>query len=94
MSIRLGSQGVLPAFKGFKHADKVNHALYGGAIALSAGYVSSKFFGFDSATIPLAAAALFAVGKEIYDETVRHRKWEFLDIIATITPALLYALIK
>ncbi|SEL72378.1 hypothetical protein SAMN05216262_11918 [Colwellia chukchiensis] len=90
MSIKIVHHGKLPALAGFRHADKATHAIYG-AFAAAGGSVIANLFDLNSVAVPVASAAAFAVGKEIYDEKVRNKQWKIWDVIAIITSALIYA---
>ncbi|MBL4910490.1 MAG: hypothetical protein JKX78_10830 [Alteromonadaceae bacterium] len=94
MTVKIIYQGKLPALGSFKNADKVTHAIYGGIIGGLASIAAYKV-GLHPYSIGFASAAVFAMGKEIYDEKVRHKSWELLDILATISiPMLLMILFK
>lgn len=92
MSIELTYQGKLPALAGFKHADKVTHAIYGG-VAGAAGAVIAYKLGLPVHGISIACAATIAVGKEIYDSKVRKVQWDGWDIVATIALPVVAAII-
>lgn len=93
MSFQIIYQGKLPALGGFKHADKVTHAIYGGLAGGAAAALAYQF-GLPVHSSAIAASAVFAVGKEIYDAKIRKKQWEGMDILATMALPLLALLFK
>ena len=90
--IKITYQGRLPALAGFKHADKVTHAIYGG-VAGAAGALIAYKLGLPVHGVSIASAACVAVGKEIYDAKVRKVQWDAWDIVATIALPVAAAII-
>lgn len=93
MSIGITFQGKLPALSGFKHADKVSHAIYGGVVTAVTAFAASKV-GLNPATSALAVSAIVATAKEYYDKNYRNKAFDNLDLLATIAPALAYFVAK
>ena len=93
MTIKLRLQGILPGLTGFKHADKLTHAIYGGVIGLAAAYIAS-WLGLPPYSMALAAASIAGIGKEVYDAKVRKVAWDKWDILATISLPLVAILIS
>ena len=88
LAIKIRLQGILPELIGFKHADKLTHAIYGGVIGLVAAYIA-YFFGLPPYSMALAAASIAGVGKEVYDAKIRKVAWDKWDILATISLPLI-----
>lgn len=88
MRIYIGFFGVLPELRGFKHADKITHAIYGGVIGVIAAWLASSL-GLDIYLMALAASVVAGVGKEIYDAITSDGRWDPWDILATIILPLL-----
>ncbi len=93
MDIKIVFQGVLPAISGFKHADKVTHAIYGAIISFFSAALALAF-DLPPYTIALAVTCIFAVSKEIYDAKVRKVQWDKWDILATIAVPLVALMLR
>lgn len=88
MRIYIGFLGILPELRGFRHADKVTHVIYGAMIGVLAGWLAS-LFALPIYVMALAASTLAGIAKEIYDAWVSGGLWDPWDIIATmLVPAL------
>lgn len=83
MAVKITFQGVLPQLSGFRHADKVTHAIYGAVIGAIAGFFALKF-ALPVYIIALAAATLAGIAKEVYDAKISHGEWDIWDIVATM----------
>jgi len=86
--IEIGFLGYLPELRGFKHADKVTHVIYGAVIGLVAAAVASCV-GLAGYWPALIAATIAGIMKEIYDAWVSDGLWDIWDIVATIIVPLL-----
>ena len=93
MRISIGVQGYLPELRGFKHADKVTHAIYGGVIGGIAAMLAIMA-GLSAHGVAIAASAIAGVAKEVYDAKVSDGKWDKWDILATMALPLLALLFK
>jgi len=93
MPFKITFQGWLPEISGFKHADKITHAIYGGVIGGVAAFVALKY-ALPAYSMALVAASIAGIGKEIYDAKVRKVEWDKWDIIATISLPLLALLLR
>jgi len=93
MSIGITYQGKLPALSGFKHADKITHAIYGGVITAGSAFIAYKL-GLNPATSALAVSAVIATAKEYYDKNYRNKAFDNVDLLATMVPSLLYFIVK
>jgi len=94
MTVGITFQGVLPAFSGFKYADKASHAIYGAVIGGITSAIAYKV-GLPPFSAGFVMAAIFAFAKEVYDEKVRRKSWELLDMVATIAiPTILMIIFK
>jgi ABC-type methionine transport system permease subunit len=95
LPIKITFQGFLPEISGFKHADKLTHIIYGAVIGAIAAYIALKV-GLPAYIMALTAAAIAAIGKEIYDANKSNGHWDSWDIVATIAlplAALLFSLV-
>ncbi|OUS26344.1 hypothetical protein A9Q98_10885 [Thalassotalea sp. 42_200_T64] len=93
MPVKITFQGVLPELSGFRHADKVTHAIYGAVIGIIAAFFAVKL-GFPPYWVALAAASIAGVGKEIYDAKVGKVEWDIWDVLATISLPFIAILFK
>lgn len=88
MRVYIGFLGILPELRGFSHADKVTHAIYGGVIGGIAAWLATGL-GLNIYLIALAASLLAGIGKEIYDAITCNGDWDPWDILATMVLPLL-----
>jgi hypothetical protein len=80
--------------------DKANHFVYGFLIFVISLIIINtlevfniKIGGFITNYLPLLNVIIIAILREIYGK-VMHNRWEILDIIATIFPAIILTFLK
>jgi hypothetical protein len=80
--------------------DKANHFVYGVLIFIASLILINtlelfniKIGGFITTYLPLLNVITIAILREVYGK-VMHDRWEILDIIATIFPAIILTFLK